>query len=295
MASPKQILSRSGPIVTPIVLIADVILVASGVLSVRKGVVYGAAIEALVWVLAISRAIVAIRQYRRSRQSGMTFLRAVEDGLAKLVPRKVAHVVLLEPQLWKALALFVTGRAARLRHGTFSYWHGMRSFVLVLSVWSIVEFAGVSLLIGFIWSDHWWAWFIIAVHAYGIIWLLGVLASFVTMPHRIEKDEFVLADGCLLEGRVKLHDIASIQQVKATVPGFGGRTGLVLQDGGRDALIAFGPSASVRLCLRPGGKVQWWGRDIDADVRTITFSADDPRQLVDALTATVSEPPQPPL
>lgn len=39
------------------------------------------------------------------------------------MPRNVAHVLLLEPQLWKALALLVSGRARRRRAGTFSYWH----------------------------------------------------------------------------------------------------------------------------------------------------------------------------
>lgn len=290
MTKMKQSLSRVGPIVTPVVVIADVALVASGVLSVRNGVMFGAATEALVWVLAISRAVIGVREYRHSRQRGVTLLRAVEDGLAKLVPRKVAHVLLLEPQLWKALALFVTGRATRPKEGTFSYWQGMKTFMLIVSVWSIVEFVGVSLLVGLLWGDHWWAWLIVAIHAYGIVWLLGLLASFVTTPHRIEDDEFVLADGCLLEGRIKLDDIESVHQVKAVVPGFGGRTGLQVEDDGHTALIAFGPNASVRLSLRQGRRIEWWGRDVTEHVRTITFSADNPQQLVATLRGR-GEPP----
>ncbi|MDA8279418.1 MAG: hypothetical protein M0Z63_03200 [Actinomycetota bacterium] len=91
------------------------------------------------------------------------------------------------------------------------------------------------------------------------------------------------ADGCLLEGRIKLDDIESVHQVKAVVPGFGGRTGLQVEDDGHTALIAFGPNASVRLSLRQGRRIEWWGRDVTEHVRTITFSADNPQQLVATL------------
>jgi len=161
----------------------------------------------------------------------------------------------------------------------------MKGLLLIVSIWSVVEFVGVSTLVGLIWGNHWWAWLIVGLHAYGIIWLMGLLASFVTTPHRIEGDEFIFADGCLLEGSVKLDDIARVEQVKEIQPGFGGRTGLVLKDGGHSALFAFGPQVSVRLTLKPGARVDWRGRDVDADVRSVAFSADDPQALINALQA----------
>ncbi|MHB8295744.1 MAG: hypothetical protein ACYDH5_14200 [Acidimicrobiales bacterium] len=207
--------------------------------------------------------------------------------MSKLMPRKVARVLLLEPQLWKALALLVSGRARRRRAGTFSYWHAMMGLMLIVSIWSAVEFVGVTTLVGLLWGDHWWAWLIIGLHAYGFIWLMGLFASFVTVPHRIEGDEFVFADGCLLEGSVKLDDIAAAERVKEVSPGFGGRSGLVLKDGGHSALIAFGPQVSVRLTLKPGARVDWRGREVGAGVRSVALSADDPEALLNALVGHV--------
>ncbi len=281
-----------GRVVLPVALglvAADAVLVSTGALGVRSGVVLGTAVEALLWAGALAGGIAVLREARRRRRGGATFLRALEDGLATVLPRRVAHVLLLEPLLWKALVHLATGRSRGRRATTFSYWRQLEGFLVVLAVWSVVELVAVGVVLGVVWGRHWWAWLVVAVHAYGLVLLAGLVASLVTTPHRIEGGELVFADGCLLEGRVRLEDVATVRRVRETAPGFGGRTGLVLSADGRDALVAFGPTASVRVDLVPGARVTWWGREVPDGVRSVTLSADDPQRFVEAVTGAAGD------
>jgi hypothetical protein len=269
--------------VAAVVVVAEVIPVSVGTLSARSGIVLGTVVEVLLCVAAVAGGIVVLREARRRRE-GTTFLGALENGLATFLPRRTAHLVLLEPLLWKALFDLTRGRSRRDRAAiTFSYWRQLQGFLVVLGVLSAVELVAVDVLVGVVWGSHWWAWLVVAVHAYGLALLAGLVASFVTRPHRIERGELVFADGCLLEGRVRLKDIVGVRRVREPAPGLGGRSGLVLRDDGTGALVAFGPVASVRLELVPGARVTWWGRDVPDGVRTVTISADDPDGLVAAL------------
>src|SRR5262245_33254720 len=82
---------RLGPWATPVLVVVEVALVWSGVFQVRTAIVVGLVVEALLWATAVSRTIAAVREFGRGRSGGLDIWQALEDGLAQLVPRRVAR------------------------------------------------------------------------------------------------------------------------------------------------------------------------------------------------------------
>src|SRR3954451_17706968 len=87
----------------PLLVLANVALVWSGALQAGEVILVGAAVELALLVVASRQVFVAAGRYRRDRAAGRDLEWALEDGLAVLLPRRVARVAALEPRLWVCL------------------------------------------------------------------------------------------------------------------------------------------------------------------------------------------------
>jgi len=87
----------------PVLILAEVALVWSGLLDVGDAVLVLAGIEILIVLTGIGGIILFARRYRRGRSAGLDLWAALEDGLAVLLPRRVTRFVLHEPRLLAAL------------------------------------------------------------------------------------------------------------------------------------------------------------------------------------------------
>lgn len=102
---------RIGPWTTPTMVAVEVVLVWSGWLSFGDAVTVLVAIELLLCIIVAHRMVAAYRRVRAARRDGYDAWRSAEDGLAEIVPRRLAHAILLEPQLWWALARWASRRS----------------------------------------------------------------------------------------------------------------------------------------------------------------------------------------
>lgn len=134
---------RAGPWTTATLVVVEVVLAWSGLLRIRTAVLVGVLLEVLLWVTAASRMITAGRLFRAGRTAGVDVWQAAEDGLAQLVPRRLAHVILIEPRLWMSLGRWIAGRHDGQRSPS-SYRYDS---VLRPLLWAVIGFVVVEGLI----------------------------------------------------------------------------------------------------------------------------------------------------
>ncbi len=269
---------RIGPWATPLLVAVEVVLVWSGLLQVGTAVWVGVAIEALLWVTAASRAVVAIRLFRAGRVAGVDGWVAAEDALAAVIPRRAAHVLLLEPRLWISLARWVTGRHEAARSaGTFGYDAALRPVLWAVVGVVVVEGAAVEFVLALAGTRTVWLIASMAVHGYAVLGLLGVLASFATRPHLLDGDVLSVRDGVFNELIVPLAGITGVRRVSRS--NFG-RSGLKIDRAGH-ALLAHG-DATIEITLDPAQPVTVvpTPRASNGPLATLTITTEDPRELI---------------
>lgn len=77
---------RIGPWITPVLVLAEVVLVWTGVLSLLDAVIV-IVVEILLAVAVIGRRTVAIRAFRGDRRGGEDVWTAAGNGLSEILPR----------------------------------------------------------------------------------------------------------------------------------------------------------------------------------------------------------------
>ena len=129
----------------------------------------------------------------------------------------------------------------------FGYGRGVRPLVHVLLALTIVEGLVVEVVLAVLLHGTFWPWLLLAAHIYGLLWILGLLASFTVRPHLLGPDTLLLRDSAFTELAIPLSAITSVMPVnRANVF----RSGL--QVDGDTALLAYG-DANVALRLDPVG------------------------------------------
>lgn len=256
----------------PALVVVNVSLVWFDVLEPGEAVLVVVGVELLALLVGGQRVFVAVRRYRHGRGSGMDAWQALEDGLTALLPRPVARMVVSEPRLLVCLARWASRRTG-LREGEFSY-HGrsvLGVFVLVLLPVLIIETLLIELLIPWFWLRvvH------LALIAYALIWALGLHASLVTLPHRLEESGIRLRYGTLAEGFIPYAAMAKVRQTRSNPPGR--VDGLQVADGA--AHLAVGSRTDVVLELSEHHPLHGFFRPTEP-VNTIHLAADDPGGLV---------------
>lgn len=279
----RRMWDRAGPWLTPALVAVEVVLVWSGPLSLRDAVVIGLACEILLWLTIAGRAIAGLRRVRAGRAAGMDGWQAAEDGLAQVIPRRAAKIVLFEPRLLVCLARWLTGRHDARAAGAFGNDRWPRILIGGAIGLTVVEGAVVDLVLALALPGSVWVWVALGVHLYGIVWLLGFYASYVTRPHLLDDQKLRVRDAVLTELVVPY---AAIPRARAvTTPNFG-RSGLKVDEARKAATLAFG-DATVIIDLDPAQPVEIAGRTDSVSLTSLTITADAPRDFVRALRSRI--------
>jgi hypothetical protein len=252
----------------------------AGLFDARAAAIVLAGLEALVLVVAGRQVVLAVRGYRRDRAAGLDVWAALEDGLAVLLPRPLARLAALEPRLWYCLSRWLTRRGRRTDGLEFPYHRRslIGAIVIVALLTAPVEILFFELVIP-------WRWLrlVLLVSAvYAFVWLLGLYASLVVLPHRLESDALHLHYGALAEGRIPYTAIGAVERARRSAPG--GRDGpRVADEGGAPALyLAVGGRTDLTLRLREPRTFSGL-RGPTLPVETVHLATDDPDRLLRAL------------
>lgn len=239
---------RVGPWATPTLVVVEVILVWSGLLALRTAVAVGVSLEVLLSVTVASRIFAGAREFRTVRDGGADVWQAAEESLALLVPRRLARLIVIEPRLWVCLGHWVTGRHYR-RRNTHSYRYdaALRPLLWAVVALVVVEGTALDFVLAFTTAGSAWIWLSVGVHAYAIVGLLGITASFATRPHLLDTHALILRDGVFAELVVPYTAITSARTVRTS--NFG-RSGLKIDAELGTAILAHG-DATVAITLDP--------------------------------------------
>jgi hypothetical protein len=99
-----------------LLMFALLLLAASGRLDAGTALGIGLVLELGLFLIVLWQIIVVARRYRRNRAAGLDFEAALEDGLARIFPRRLARLAALEPRLWGSLFRWVFRRRPPAAH-----------------------------------------------------------------------------------------------------------------------------------------------------------------------------------
>lgn len=141
--------------------------------------------------------------------------RAIERVMKWALPRRAARMVTLEFQLWACLVLWVF-RRRRADASAFSYHK--RSIFGVLLIAVLFSSPVEILLFEFLIPWTWLRLVLLIASIYSVIWLVGLYAAQVTLPHRLEAEGLRLRSGALAEGFIPYTVLAGVSREKRRTP-----------------------------------------------------------------------------
>lgn len=268
-------MDRFFKVALPIVLLADVALVVTGVLDPGSALFAGLLLELFALVFAARQVVAMVLHYRRGRAAGLDIEAAIEDGLTVIFPRALARVIALEPRvfinLWRRLF-----KRRPLLANEFAY--NKRSPVGPL-LGLILFTTPVELLLFELLIPWTWLRVLLAVLAvYGMVWIAGYAASLQTLPHRVGAAALRLHYGLLARVAIPYDAIETVELAPIRMLGNRREGVYVLKDKGVGYFVV-GSRADVLVRLRTPVSIE---RLVSASppVRTIYVAADDPAGLV---------------
>ncbi|GAA3996244.1 hypothetical protein GCM10022247_15240 [Allokutzneria multivorans] len=182
---------------------------------------------------------------------------------------------------FRALFLLLRGKKDVPEGGTAVGYSGESTTVLVaLLVASLVEIVAVEFLVP-------WAtvrWILLVLSVYGVLWLLGHIASLITRPHVVSSETLLLRNGT---GLAVSFPLAAVRAVRTERKGNHERQVAVV---GEVLNIAAGDTTTVFVEFDPPQEFD--GRTVHG----VRFHADDPRAAARLVrtSAPAPEPPRPP-
>lgn len=273
----------------PLLVAAEIVLVRLGIFGLREVVLLVIGIEVLLLLLGTSQLFAATRRYRRGTAGGLDRWAALEEGLAVVLPRSVAKIVVLEPRLWVCFVRWALGRR-RYSEEEFSYHRRSPLGMLVVMVLLVspVELLLLHLLIPWTWLKI----LLLVVGIYGAFWVLGFYASLVTLPHRLEEDGLLLRYGVFARGFVPYADVVAIQRDRKVLSKgelFGDVEGLRVLPDEDTACFAIASKTDVLLKLNHARSMEKLLRSTPP-VNCVRFAVDEPEDMVRRLRQQIEAP-----
>lgn len=273
----KRLWGRAGPWLTLVLVLVEVVLVWTSVLTLLDAVIIIVVVELLIAVTALSRGYSAVRAFRSGRAGGRDGWTAAEDALARMLPPTVAKVLLIEAHMWVCLVRWLGRR--RPVGTTFGYGAALRPLLLIVLWMVIMEGIVVeAVLVAVLGHTSPWVWIALGLHVYGLIWIGGFLGSLRVLPHELDEQSLRLRDSVFAVYTVPLMGIASVVRRTRTRTG---RSGFVVEDGA--AVLAYGDT-TVRVVLTPAAVISAGSEPVKDPVRTIDLTVDEPEVFVTALS-----------
>lgn len=279
---------KVGPWLTPCLIVVEIALVWSGLLRVGTAIIIGVAIEAVVLIVAVTRAVFAVRRFSAQRSSGVTVWSSVEDGLAALVPGAAAKLIVGEIRLFGSLLAQVSRRGAGRQARGYSYHTSARTITAVVLGLLIFESVVVESILMFTLAGTPWPWILLGLHVYAILWMLALRASMATRPHTLESDGVHIRDGVFTDLVIPYPLVRKATVAKNNSAGMAVRTGLKIDPDTRSAVLAYG-QPNVTITLDPAGRVLLNGRPTGTPFDQISITVDrDPQRFVQDLAVASS-------
>ena len=168
----------------PALILAEGVLVWSGLLELGDAVLMVVGIEVLLLVTAAGEVALVVRRYRRGRAAGLDLWAALEEGLALLLPRKAARILVLESHLWACLLRWLIRRTGTSDREFGYHKRSQMSLILVMLVFTApVELLVVELLAPWMWLRI----SLLVLGLYALLWIFGLYASLIALPPTASK------------------------------------------------------------------------------------------------------------
>lgn len=258
----------------PILILIEGGLLWSGRLDLKDAVIVVAVIEALLAVTVVGEVLLVARRYRHGRSEGLDFWTALEDGLAVIMPGKLARIAALEPRLSVCLARWAL-RRVRPTEDEFGYHEKspLGYIVLMVLMTAPVEVLIFEILIPWAWLR----WTLLLLSVYAAFWILGFHASLITLPHRLESSGVRLRYGLFAELFVPYAEVSGVEHGarKAPKPGDGLQT---TPDEGA-VYLAINGKTDLTLRLSEPRPVRGFFKNTEPAAE-IHFAADDPERFL---------------
>lgn len=268
-----DLMDRALKWVFPALVIIEIGLVQTGILSLKDALFAVVGVEILLAVVAGRQIITGFRRYRANRAAGFDPWQAVEEGLTVFVPRKVARVISLEPKLWAYLWQWIFRRRPP-NPDAFAY--RKRSIMGVLLIVAVLTAPGEILLWEILIPWNWPRLALLVLSLYALLWIFAFYASLSVLPHRLNSDFLRLHYGALAEGRIPYSSIDSVEVGQRKTPD--GREGLRLSSDRTTAHIGVGGKTDVTIHLRePLALSGLLGPT--SPVTTVCVAVDEPERL----------------
>lgn len=271
-------MKRALKLLVPLVVLAEAILVWSGVMDLGDAVLVAVGLEALLFLVGVGGLVLVVRRYRKERKAGLEPWRALEDGLSLVLPRAAARFVLHEPRLFVCLFRWAF-RMVRPTDDEFAYHKRslLRTITPLLVVSAPVELVVVHVL-ALAFSPWWWLkWALLVLGAYATLWLLGLCASLVALPHRLEEKGLRLRYGLMADGFIPYAEIVGAVGTHSKAPTPGDGLSCVPEE---DALyLATDGKTDVTLRLRAPQSMRGFLKETEP-ASCIHFAIDEPARFV---------------
>lgn len=265
-------------VLVPLVVLAEAILVWSGVVDLFDAVLVAAGLEVLLFLVGLGGLVLFAKRYRKDREAGLEPWEALEDGLSLVLPRVVARLAVKEPRLFVCLFRW-TFRLVRPTDEEFAYHRRslLRAIAPLLVVSAPVELVLVHVL-ALAFSPWWWLkWVLLVSGVYATLWLLGLCASLVALPHRLEEKGLRLRYGLLTDGFIPYAEIANAAGTSRKAPNPGDSLSYVPEE---DALyLATGGKTDVTLRLCAPWSIRGFLKETEPASR-IHLAVDEPARFV---------------
>ena len=283
MRHPEMSLKRAHKLLLPTLILVELALVSLDVLQLEQAVAVVVAVELAASLLALYGLWTGIRRFRSSRALGTPWWVALEETLGTAMPDLAARAIVLEIRMWAHLLGWLLGRRPR---GPQYFSYHRRSFIPWLLLLVVVELPVEVVLAELFVPWGWLRWTLLLLSIYGLIWVLGLHASLVMLPHVLEDDRLLVRSGIFLEGAVRYADVAQLEVGRFEVKGR--REGFYVDPSGRSAWQLLGGRADVRLRLASPTSFRRALRRTPL-IETLHLSVDEPERFAQALRGKLRE------
>jgi hypothetical protein len=250
--------------------LVDVVLVVTGLLSLRTGIVVALVLEALLAVVLVVEAAAFRRANRAARRDGGTRRAGLVAGAEAVWPPVVLRLARAEAGVVRAL-WWAVRRRSTVGPGEVAlpYAGRFRLVIGAVTALGVLETAVVHVLLP--WETA--RWVLLAVSLYALVWVLGSGLSLFQHPHLLREDELVLRFGHLREVAVPLAGLVAVRRSvesehKRVLLREGDRLVLSVM-GDTDVELRFDPPVDVAGQDEPVARVAFWADDPQAVVRLL--------------------------
>lgn len=270
----------------PVLVMAEIALVRLEILNLRDAVLILVVVEVLLLVVGGTQMLSAVREYRLNRAVGFDGWNALERGIAILLPRLAARLIVSEVRLFYCLIRW-TLRRTRLSEGEFSYHRRstMDMFVLMIVLVSPVEVLVIELLLQAFLPLLWLRILVLFLEVYFVFWIVGFYASRVVLPHRLEERGVRLFHGVFAEDFIPYSEIRCVERFRRKAPEWGDG----LQTLENEAYLAIGGNTDVTIELNSPRCPRGFLRDT-GPVNVVNLAVDEPKAFVEELKLKLPPP-----